>query len=116
MPSLATLHLYQHHRFSSQMISHAVWLSLPCSFSHRDVEAFLCDRGVIVSYTAICAWCHTGGSSCTPPWRRHPRPGNTWHIDKVCITINTVQEARARHCSRAQTRASCLPLLALSLP
>src|SRR5262249_1906861 len=109
MPSSAPPHPSPHHRFPSQMISHAFWLFLHCSFSHRDVEALLYARGMIVSSIAICTWGHTGGASCTPPWLRRPRPGHTWHLAKVCITLNTVQEAHARHCSRAQMRgrAAC---------
>jgi hypothetical protein len=109
MPSSAPPHPYQHHRFPSQMLSHAVWLSLHGSCSHRNVEKLLCARGVIVSSRAICTWCHTGGASCTPPWRCRPRLGHTWHLDKVCITLTAVQEAPARPCSRAQTRgrAAC---------
>jgi len=44
-------------------------------------------------------------ASVTPP----PRPGHTWHLDEVCVTLTTVQAAHARPCSRAQThgRAAC---------
>ena len=96
-------------RFPGQIISHAFWLYVHSSCSHRDVEALLCARGVNVSSIAIGTWGQTGGASCTPPWRRCPQLGHTWHLDKVCSTINTVQEAHARHCSRAQTRgrAAC---------
>jgi putative transposase len=37
------------HRFSAELISHAVWLYHVFSLSPRDVELILAERGVVVS-------------------------------------------------------------------
>ena len=57
--------------------------------SHRDVEELLCARGIIVSYEAIRKWCRKFGQAYANALRRRrPRPGDTWHLDEVFITIN----------------------------
>jgi putative transposase len=87
-PSAAT-NLYTHHRFPGEIISHAVWLYFRFPLSHRDVEELLFVRGVIVSYEAIRKW----GRKCGQAYanqlrRRRPRPGDTWHLDEVFLTMN----------------------------
>ena len=61
MTPSATPHLYKHHRFPGEIISHAVWLYFRFPLSHRDVEELLFVRGVIVSYEAIRKWCRKFG-------------------------------------------------------
>ena len=81
--------LYKHHRFPGEIISHAVWLYFRFPLSHRDVEELLFVRGVIVSYEAIRKWCRKFGQAYANTLRRRrPRPGDKWHLDEVCITIN----------------------------
>src|SRR4249920_2427546 len=45
---------YKNHRFPIEIISHAVWLYFRFCLSFRDVEEILLERGVIVTYEAIC--------------------------------------------------------------
>ena len=45
---------YKRHRFSPAIISYAVWLDHIFSLSHRDIEDLLAERGIAVSYEAIC--------------------------------------------------------------
>ena len=89
MTPSATPNLYKHHRFPGEIISHAVWLYFRFPLSHRDVEELLFVRGVIVSYEAIRKWCRKFGQAYANTLRRRrPRPGDKWHLDEVCITIN----------------------------
>jgi putative transposase len=79
---------YKNHRFPVEIISHAVWLYFRFCLSDRDVEELLFVRGVTVSYEAIRTWCRTFGLSYANQLRRrHPRPGDTWHLDEVFLTI-----------------------------
>ena len=80
------------HRFSAEIISHAVWLYHVFSLSLRDVELLLAERGVAVSYETVRRWCRKFGQSfanCVR--RRRPRPGDKWHLDEVFIRIQGVQ-------------------------
>ena len=43
----------------------------------------------MVSYEAIRQWCRTfGHADVNQLRRRHPRPGDTWHLDAVLLTIH----------------------------
>src|SRR5262245_1633245 len=89
MTTPAPADLYKHHRFPGEIISHAVWLYFRFPLSHRDVEELLFVRGVIVSYEAIRKWCRKFGQAYANALRRrHPRPGDKWHLDEVFLTIN----------------------------
>src|SRR6185312_4270653 len=60
---------------------------LPLSF--RDVEELMLVRGVIVTYETIRQWCAKFGPVYAAGLRRRqPRPGDTWHLDEVLLTIN----------------------------
>ncbi len=89
MATSASTNLYTHHRFPGEMISHAVWLYFRCYLSHRDMEERLFVRGVIMSYEASRQWClKCGQQYANQLRRRRPRPGDTWHVDEVFLTIN----------------------------
>jgi putative transposase len=80
---------YKHHRSPAELISHGVWLYFRFCLSYRDVEELLVARGIIVTYEAIRKWC----VKCGQPYanqlrRRHPKPGDKWHLDAVFLTIN----------------------------
>jgi putative transposase len=93
MMPLATSNPSKPHRGPGEIISHAVWRSFRFPLSHRDVEALLFVRGVIVSYEAIRTWCWKFGQAYANALRRRrPQPGDTWHLDEVFLTIN-----KARH-------------------
>jgi putative transposase len=80
---------YKHHRFPAEIISHGVWLYFRFCLSDRDVEELLFARGVMVTYEAIRKWCRKFGQDCANQLRhRCPRPGDTWHLDEVFLTIS----------------------------
>jgi putative transposase len=57
--------------------------------SFRDVEDFLADRGIIVSYETIRQWCRKFGPDYARKLkRREGRLGDQWHLDEVLIGIN----------------------------
>ena len=83
--------LYRRHRFSSEIIGHAVWLYHVFSLSLRDVELILAERGVMVTRESIRLWCAKFGAEFARRLRRRrPRPGDTWYMDEVFIRINGV--------------------------
>src|SRR4051794_31140436 len=47
---------YARHRFPPDVIRHAVWLYLRFTLSYRDVEEFLVERGMDVSYETVRRW------------------------------------------------------------
>jgi putative transposase len=80
---------YTHHRFPAEIISHGVWLYDRFCLSYRDVEELLFVRGVIVSYEAMRQWWRKVGQHYANQLRRRrPKPGDTWHLDEVFLTIN----------------------------
>src|SRR5215216_7629421 len=79
---------YKNHRFPVEIISHAVWLYFRFCLSFRDVEELLAERGRQVTYEAIRKWCRKFGQQYANQLRRrHPRPGDKWQMDEVCLTI-----------------------------
>jgi putative transposase len=85
----SSINRYKHHRFPTEVISYAVWLSSPVCLSDHDVEAPQFIRGIIVTYEANRQWCRTPGQAyANQLWRRRTRPGDTWHLDEVFLTIN----------------------------
>src|SRR5262245_42546606 len=64
------IHPYKHYRFG-EIISRGVWLYDHFSLSNCDVEELLFGQ----------AYAQALG-------RRRPRPGDKWHLDEVCITLN----------------------------
>jgi putative transposase len=75
------------------IISHSVWLYFRFCLSYRDVEELLFARGMMVTYETIRKQCRKFGQDFANqlPCRR-PQPGDKWHLDEVCLTIN-----RERH-------------------
>ncbi len=68
----------------------------PLSF--REVEELMLQRGVVVSYETIRAWCAKFGQAYANQLRRRrPGPGDKWHLDEVFVKINGAQ----RHLWRA---------------
>jgi putative transposase len=79
---------YKNHRFPVEIISHGVWLYFRFCLSYRDVEELLFVRGILASYEAIRKWCRKFGQQYANQLRhRRPRPGDTWHLDEVFLTI-----------------------------
>ena len=79
---------YKRHRFPAEIISHCVWLYFRFCLSYRDVEELMAERGVILTYEAVPYWCWKFGQAYAKQLRRrHPRPGDKWHLDEVFLTI-----------------------------
>jgi len=79
------------HRFPPEIIAHAVWLYFRFALRYRDVEELLAERGVVVTYETVRQWCRKFGQQYANALRYHrPRPGDTWHLDEVFITINGI--------------------------
>jgi putative transposase len=87
-----TPHLYQRHRFPAEIISQSVWLSSRFCLSDREVEELMAERGVTLTYEVVRSWCRTFGQVYANQLRRRrPRPGDTWHLDEVLLTIRGAQ-------------------------
>jgi len=80
--------MYKHHRFPSAIIQHAVWLYHRFNLSHRDIEDFLAERGIAVSYEAIRLWCNKFGTEYAKRRKgKHQGFGDTFYIDEVLQLI-----------------------------
>jgi transposase-like protein len=72
-----------------RIISHAVWLYFRFHLSLRDVEELLAERGIIVTYETIRAWCAEFGPNYAAGLCRRPaQPSDKWHLDEVQLKIN----------------------------
>ena len=72
-----------------EIIAHCVWLYHRFPLSFREVEELMLQRGVVVSYETIRAWCAKFGQAYANRLRRRrPRPGDKWHLDEVFVKIN----------------------------
>src|SRR5215213_9108284 len=79
---------YTGHRFPPEIISHVVWLYFRFPLSLRMVEEMLAARGIIISHETVRQWARKFGQAFANRIRRRlPRPGDTWHLDEVVITI-----------------------------
>ena len=47
---------HRRHRFSPEIIRHAIWLHLRFTLSYRDVEELLAERGLDLSYETVRRW------------------------------------------------------------
>jgi putative transposase len=57
--------------------------------SYRDVEELMAERGVLLTYEAVRYWCRKFGQVYANQLRhRQPRPGDTWHLDEVFLTMH----------------------------
>ena len=80
---------YKRHRFSADIIAHAVWLYFRFPLSLRLVEEMLLERGVIVSYETIRRWALKFGADYASRLKRKPAGWHDiWHLDEVVISIN----------------------------
>jgi putative transposase len=79
---------YKGFRYPVEIISHCVWLYHRFPLSFREVEEMMMERGVVVTYETIRAWCRRFGQIYANGLRRHrARPGDKWHLDEVFIKI-----------------------------
>ncbi len=85
------------HRFPPTIIGHAVWRYCRFARSYRDVEGLLAERGVVLTDETVRKWCQKFGQLYANKLRRrHPRPGDTWHLDAVFVTMNGRAHSRWR--------------------
>ncbi len=79
---------YRCHRFSPQIIQHAVWLYCRFTLSFRDVEDLLAERGLDISYETVRRWVLKFGHSYARRLKRfRSRPDDRWHLDEMFVTI-----------------------------
>jgi putative transposase len=84
--------MYKRHGFSPEIIQYAVWLYHRFNLSRRDVEDWIAQRGITVSYEAIRLWCNKFGSIYAQRLRRkHQGYGDTFFSDEVFIKIQGKQ-------------------------
>jgi putative transposase len=84
-----TTNPYKRHRFPAEIISHCVWLYFRFCLSYRDVEEPMFVRGVVITYEALRKWCRKFGQPYANRLRRRrPKPGDTWRLDEVFLTIH----------------------------
>ncbi len=79
---------YPGYRYPAEIISHTVWVYFRFALSFREVEELLAARGIGLSYETVRQWCRTFGREFANAIRsRQGRPGDTWYMDEVFITI-----------------------------
>ena len=84
---------YQRHRFSSEIISHAVWLYHRFFLSFREVEDLLAERGVTVTYESVRKWCRKFGPAYARRLKkRQGQLGDAWFLDEVFVSIQGEQQ------------------------
>lgn len=89
MKLLPTPNPYKRHRFPAEIIGHCVWLYFRFYLSYRDVEELMAERGSILTYEAVRYWSRKFGQAYASQLRRRrPKPGDTWHLDGVFLTIH----------------------------
>lgn len=73
---------YKRHRFSADVIRHAVWLYFQFTLSFRDVEELLAQRGIEVSSETVRRWTLKFGPQIAANLRRRRcSPTDRWHLD-----------------------------------
>ena len=76
---------YFGYRFPGEIISCCLWLYFRFSLSYRDVEVMMAERGVVVTYESIRAWCERFRRDNAKRIRaRRGKLGDTRHLDVVC--------------------------------
>jgi putative transposase len=79
---------YTRHRSPAEIINHCIWLYFRFCLSYRDVEELMVERSISLTYEAVRYWGRTFGQAHAHQLRRRrPRPGDTWHLDEVFLTI-----------------------------
>jgi len=79
---------YRYCHFPPTIIEHTVWLYARFSFSFRDVEDLLAERGIVVSYETVRRWVAKFGPQIARRLRHHRRSAHPqWHLDEMFVSI-----------------------------
>jgi putative transposase len=79
---------YKRERFQTEINQYTAWLYHRFSLSHSDIEDFLAQRGIEVSYEVVRLWCIKFGSKYAQRLRRkHQGYGDTFYIDELFVKI-----------------------------
>ncbi len=79
---------YDGFRFPVAVISCAVRWYHRFNPSLRDVEELLLERGVTVTYESIRNWCDRFGAQFARRAKAaRGKPGSTWHMDEVFVSL-----------------------------
>jgi len=82
--------IYSRHRFHPDVIRRAVWMYFRFNLSFRDVEEFMIERGVDLSYETIRRWVDKFGTIYAKRIKSRSEPPSSpvWHLDEVYTKIN----------------------------
>lgn len=79
---------FKRHRYSPEIIRHAVWLYARFTLSYRDVEDLLAERGLDISYETVRRWFLKFSTQIAFNLRHaQPTPSGYWHLDEMAIII-----------------------------
>jgi putative transposase len=102
---IKTKSLYRGHRFPAVVISCAVRWYLRFSLSLRDIEELMLERGIVVTYETIRCWCNKFGAAFAQRTKAARRkPGSTWHVDEMFVTLRGEPYLRRRQLAERETR------------
>jgi transposase-like protein len=80
---------YRRHRFPPPVIQQAIWLYLRFTLSYRDVEEFLAERGLDLSYETVRRWVLKFSPLIARELRRRRwRPSDRRHLDEMVVGIS----------------------------
>jgi transposase-like protein len=81
---------FKRHHFPPEIIRHAVWLCFRFTPSFRDVEEFLAQRGISVSYETVRCWTIKFGPQIARKLQRcRAPPSPHWRLDEMVCTIGS---------------------------
>jgi transposase-like protein len=101
--------IYRGYRFPPEIIQRAIWLYYRFTVSLRDVEEFLAERGIDVTYETIRQWGIEFGPAIARDLRsRRPRPHSRWHMDEMFVSIGGKRLYRWRAVDREGEVLDCL--------
>src|SRR5437588_9767633 len=97
---------YAGYRFPPEIMQHAIWLYLRFTFSFRDVEELLAERGIDVSYETIRRWVAVFGPMIARRLRAmRPKPHTTW-TSMRCSSLLVSRECICGEPSTPKARCS----------
>jgi putative transposase len=80
---------YSGYRFPREIIHQAIWLYLRFTLSFCDLEDWLTERGIAISYETVRRWVNQFGPIIAAELRkRRPKPHAVWHLDEVYLKID----------------------------